>query len=250
MDKMKYRDKSRACQGILYGSFVLSLLLTAYILVRNPFQSQQIQQLRVILNIASQTELLACQESLKTASTKGESTNLQPQPGSGTASLSAAAKVAATADLNRMQPIPIANLGKSKSPREVFEATIKSCLGGYCKSEVFEEEGKKMNRIGILLPDNTVTFSGLIESIRNLDPNEASIKIIQSTHVPPYGYGRNHGWSKIVRIVDRVPNQAYRFIVNSSSLTNQYDSLKLMYEIQVPCSIYFYAFILAYIFPS
>lgn len=224
---MKYRDKSRACQGILYGSFVLSLLLSVYMLLMNPYKLAQIEQIRSTLNIATQSELLDCRKSLKDGEVKGGSSIIIPS------STSAAVNKAASAGMNSIQPIPIANLGKSKTSRETFEATIKSCLGGYCKTEIFEEEGKKINRIGILLPDNTITWDGLIASIQKLDPNEASIKIIQSTHVPPYGYGRNHGWTKIVRIVDRLPNQAYRFIVNSTSLSQQYDSLKLMYEIQV-----------------
>lgn len=232
MDRMKYRDKSRAYQGILYGAFTLSAVFILYFVLYNPYQSTQIQYIRTTLKIATYSDLLDCQKLLRNFNATSDVKSAVATEDLQSISLSQVSIDTKSTQSNAF-PTPIAKLGKAKSPRETFEATIKSCLGSYCKTEMFEEEGKKINRIGILLPDNSLSWEGLISSIKSLDPNEASIKIIQSSHVPPYGYGRNHGWTKIVRIVDRVPHQAYRFIVNSSSLTHQYDSLKLMYEIQV-----------------
>lgn len=102
-----------------------------------------------------------------------------------------------------------------RKAKENFERTIRSCLGSYCMDERFPDpnnlEGDKIQRIGILSPDNRFDWQKFADSVQLLDVkrNGAKPRVIASTHVPAYGYGRNHGWSKIVRIVDDIDIQAY-----------------------------------------
>jgi hypothetical protein len=43
------------------------------------------------------------------------------------------------------------------------------------------------------------------------------IVLVLSTHVPPYGYGRNHGWSKIVRLYTDVVDHTLAILTNDGT---------------------------------
>lgn len=90
-----------------------------------------------------------------------------------------------------------------------FESTLRGCLGPNCFDEdVFQPDGSKSARVGMLAPFN----SGGEDILRVLlhlmeKPNAASksqIHLIHETHVPAYGYGKNHGWSRIIRLVRKI----------------------------------------------
>lgn len=117
-----------------------------------------------------------------------------------------------------------------------FQTTIRSCLGSYCMDERFtdaDHNNDKIERIGILLPDKRIQWQHMIDQMKSFDNGKLSSKrnIIASTHVPAYGYGRNHGWSRIVRILDQIPLQAYQ-LVHDNMNKNEPDVSK-SYEIQV-----------------
>lgn len=93
-----------------------------------------------------------------------------------------------------------------------FEASIKSCLGSNC----FDERSVGVNpRIGFLTPDahgvdkllDLVLLAG--KKAKLLDGKRVA-EI--STHTPAYGYGKNHGWSRIVRIVSMLPEHALKIL--------------------------------------
>lgn len=75
-------------------------------------------------------------------------------------------------------------------------------------SESYKEGECIQMRIGILAPPGAIP-DAIFELIQNITHNmfpEGSkgrdfFQIIRSTHVPPYGYGKNHGWTKIIRLV-------------------------------------------------
>ena len=101
-----------------------------------------------------------------------------------------------------------------------FESTLKSCLSSYCFDEPVLVDGKKANRIGFLAPP----FSGSETLIAML--NKAARKdliatgtIENSTHVPAYGYGKNHGWTRIVRLVRRVVPHALSTLNSAGATT-------------------------------
>lgn len=111
----------------------------------------------------------------------------------------------------------------------LIESQIKSCLGDHCGS--FTRDGGSV-RIGILGPPQsgaeviwsilqyTKSIGGIVapKPSRNIAKDSASTVVaehqpsivvgdttlILSTHVPPYGYGKNHGWTKIVRVYRNV----------------------------------------------
>lgn len=93
-----------------------------------------------------------------------------------------------------------------------FESTLKSCLGRYCIDIAFPtgKGGAKQDRYGLLSPSETFHAKALFKSAKLLESDSQSF--LESTHVPTYGYGKNHGWTRIVRLVDDVALQAYRDI--------------------------------------
>ena len=93
-----------------------------------------------------------------------------------------------------------------------FLSTIKSCLGKYCQE--FEVGNPGVNRVGILAPPGsggmevanalTELFSKFSLGRKSFSP----IEFVYTAHVPAYGYGRNHGWTKIIRLVRPVLDHA------------------------------------------
>jgi hypothetical protein len=80
----------------------------------------------------------------------------------------------------------------------LFDPTIRSCLGSKC----FDMPAKGVDRIGLLAPPNSGA-EVLLRTIKRVKPNLDSEKaeILYESAVPAYGYGKNHGWSRIVRFV-------------------------------------------------
>ena len=87
-----------------------------------------------------------------------------------------------------------------------FFATLKSCLpaesGAKCK-QFIPDSG--VERIGILSPPGSlgVVFDTFIDDVLRLHPpfQNRSLEIIKTSHVPPYGYGKTHGFTKFIRLV-------------------------------------------------
>ena len=63
----------------------------------------------------------------------------------------------------------------------------------------------KVQRIGILSPPHPVSdaFAKWIQRkiMSDTSTKHDAIQVEISTHVPPYGYGRNHGWTQIIRFI-------------------------------------------------
>jgi hypothetical protein len=100
------------------------------------------------------------------------------------------------------------SLKELQSIRKEFDSTLKSCLGAYCMTEIFDNA----ERIGFLTPDPThfSFLSPTIEDLNHLGKNIDAQRFAVQHNVPPYGYGRNHGWTKIIRFADNIVVQAYR----------------------------------------
>jgi hypothetical protein len=105
----------------------------------------------------------------------------------------------------------------------LFDSTLRNCLGTKC----FDERPTKspVDRVGLLGTEASgvdhindcllellgVKYSDTDElSIQSYekDRREPVPRIIQSSHVPAYGYGKNHGWNRIIRVVRRPTYQA------------------------------------------
>ena len=44
----------------------------------------------------------------------------------------------------------------------------------------------------------------MLMSFKSKSKSKSNIEILTDTHVPAYGYGKNHGWSRIIRIYRRL----------------------------------------------
>ena len=93
-----------------------------------------------------------------------------------------------------------------------FLGTIKSCVA----VNAVGPKGKKdclqhvrpgsPARIGILSPPGPIAeafVDWVGEGLRSvgLGPGVPDFVVIPTSHVPPYGYGKSHGWTKIIRLV-------------------------------------------------
>jgi hypothetical protein len=95
---------------------------------------------------------------------------------------------------------------------ELFYSTIKSCIPAEnkkCNEFVPDNaEGKKVQRVALISPPGDISLSLLnrmeqvmIHHNHQHDKDSLDIDIITTSHVPPYGYGKTHGWTKLVRLV-------------------------------------------------
>jgi hypothetical protein len=78
-----------------------------------------------------------------------------------------------------------------------YETTIHSCLGTYCFDDPVQRDGTDVVRIGILMPDmlvdgNKDALQGLLAASGLVASDK--LEIVYASNVPPYGYGKNHGW--------------------------------------------------------
>ncbi|CAJ1950636.1 unnamed protein product [Cylindrotheca closterium] len=85
--------------------------------------------------------------------------------------------------------------------------TIKKCIpqeNSKCKTFVPENSGQ---RITLLAPPGSLTdfFSKLVEktiqAAGSKTKDGVSIEWLPTSHMAPYGYGKTHGWTKIIRVV-------------------------------------------------
>lgn len=84
-----------------------------------------------------------------------------------------------------------------------FEDTLRNCLGPHCFDQ--KPEGYSFQTVGLLAPPS----SGAEEILETITKSggavvTTAVHLEYSTHVPAYGYGKNHGWSRIIRLVRSV----------------------------------------------
>jgi hypothetical protein len=95
---------------------------------------------------------------------------------------------------------------------ELFYNTIKSCIPAEkkkCKEFVPDNgDAKKVQRVALLSPPGVISVSLLnrmeqvmMQHNHRHSEDSLNIDIITTSHVPPYGYGKTHGWTKLVRLV-------------------------------------------------
>ena len=107
---------------------------------------------------------------------------------------------------------------KVEQAENAFETTMKSCLGTFCFDDLVKTTaGKEVARVGILVPDASegeIIFKMLVAAGL---PVGDKIELLFGSNVPPYGYGKNHGWSRIIRIAKDVIPQALRLLTRSNN---------------------------------
>jgi hypothetical protein len=118
-----------------------------------------------------------------------------------------------------------------------YLSTFRSCLGKECfDSPVRYPDGSSGDRIGLLSP----MMSGGDPLRRYLDNmlkrmSRRKIYLIHEMHVPAYGYGKNHGWSRIIRLSRRLFPHAYALTDHSN--VGAQESLAEIYGAQVNCKL-------------
>lgn len=131
---------------------------------------------------------------------------------------SASSETAISISVHDSIPAPTIIKVKEKNAKESelwlenmeFDSTIRSCLSSDCFDDpVKMDDGVKRTRIGLLSPDSRGMhiFSQMLHQAINKNVND-TYNFEHDTHVPPYGYGKNHGWSKIIRLVSRLAPHA------------------------------------------
>lgn len=111
------------------------------------------------------------------------------------------------------QPVPEMVLVEDLAHEELFYATIKSCVPSEHKKckEFVPDDGKtkRVQRVALVSPPGDIASSLLnrMEEVmlhhnhHRQDKESLDIDVISTSHVPPYGYGKTHGWTKLVRLV-------------------------------------------------
>jgi len=103
---------------------------------------------------------------------------------------------------------------------QTIESTFKSCLSSYCFDEQVNVDGKKQVRIGFLSPPNSGSDTLLAMLSRAARKDLVATGLVENdTHVPAYGYGKNHGWTRIIRLVRRVVPHAHATLTAAAAAT-------------------------------
>ena len=101
-----------------------------------------------------------------------------------------------------------------------YENILRSCLGDHCFNT--RPENSLRDRVGVLGPPGT--GASIITELLNLlrmkeHPKVKSVEIIHSSNVPPYGYGKNHGWNRMIRLSRKLIPHAYSLLRTSEGHT-------------------------------
>ena len=108
-----------------------------------------------------------------------------------------------------------------------FTSTIRNCLGA---DICYNKKVNDIDRVGLL----GIPYSGsnsIMKILHDALPaTKNKIEIIEDSHAPPYGYGFNHGWTRIIRLVRGVLPHALS-IVNRSNITDTH--LDITYDAQI-----------------
>ena len=111
-----------------------------------------------------------------------------------------------------------------------FENTMRSCLGDYCFNE--RPDKSPVDRVGILGPPGSgaLTVTNMVQRFVEKDKKK-NVEVVYSTNVPPYGYGKNHGWNRIIRLVRKVLPHASSLLVHAHA--DELAISPVQYELQV-----------------
>lgn len=107
--------------------------------------------------------------------------------------------IQSTAEMSSPKHSTSSEMQRLEMLNKKFDDTIKTCLGDSCFNEPV---GNKLNRIGLLAPLHSGGEAVLAVIKQSMEGHKnAHIEVIYDTHVPAYGYGKNHGWTRIIRLL-------------------------------------------------
>ena len=116
------------------------------------------------------------------------------------------------------------------SAESVFGSTIRSCLSVKCYDKPMGPTNDIV-RVGVLsLPGTGAEVVEEICRVAAKIPNNHNI--VFDTNVPAYGYGKNHGWTRIIRFSRNILDHSY-FLVAAARSDAGESELRTAYEAQV-----------------
>ena len=83
-----------------------------------------------------------------------------------------------------------------------FEQTLRSCLGAACYTAT-PKGSRADSRIALLAPPSQAAdafFAWYVALAKRGGVTARKVEWVQTSHAPPYGYGKNHGYTRIVRL--------------------------------------------------
>jgi hypothetical protein len=117
----------------------------------------------------------------------------------------------------------------------IFMSTLRSCIGPECFDEtVRQSDGSNIDRVGLL----SLPLSGG-EEIQNLlmslgkqsetgrKSKKPFIVLIYDTHVPAYGYGKNHGFSRIIRLSRKIIPHTVTLVANLNLTQSSFNKIDI-----------------------
>jgi len=99
-----------------------------------------------------------------------------------------------------IMPVPLES-------ERIFLSTIRSCIpANHTKCMQYIPPGTTAERIAVLVPPGEFgdwVTKWIIRTVRATFGKEQSekLQLIHISHIPPYGYGKTHGWMKIIRVL-------------------------------------------------
>ena len=121
------------------------------------------------------------------------------------------------------------SLSKLTAVENNYESTMRSCLGKMCFDQPVEST--ELVRVGLLAPPlsgvNVIMDMLVAAGVKN----SSKLEVVPDAHVPPYGYGKNHGWSRLVRVVRRLVPHAFALVADKYEPHN--DRFKELFRRQI-----------------
>jgi hypothetical protein len=81
---------------------------------------------------------------------------------------------------------------------EAFRATIQQCLPPNPKCKQFVLPGSNKRRVAVIAPPGDLIAK---ERLQAMAQSHDDLELIFRTHVPPYGYGKTHGLTQVIRFI-------------------------------------------------
>ncbi len=114
-----------------------------------------------------------------------------------------------------------------------YESTFRSCLGTNCFADPVELPSNRLTRIGLLAPDKSGA-DAILKMLRAVGlNNNADLEVVVDSHVPAYGYGKNHGWSRIIRLSRRLLPHSFALVSKSLEAESGDQQKQVMLDAQV-----------------
>ena len=97
---------------------------------------------------------------------------------------------------------PVQESSRRLPNEAAFEQTLRSCLGAACYTAT-PKGSRADSRIALLAPPSQAAdafFAWYVALAKRGGVTARKVEWVQTSHAPPYGYGKNHGYTRIVRL--------------------------------------------------